>query len=83
MLHDDSVDGFVDCTAGGQQRCGGLDSTGAVNGYKDNLNCGLRIRGPPGSTINLHFSAMNLEGGTNGLCGHDVGQYSQIDCSGG
>jgi hypothetical protein len=26
---------------------------------------------------------MNLEGGSNGLCGNTYGQYNQIDCSGG
>jgi hypothetical protein len=26
---------------------------------------------------------MNLEGGTNGLCGNTFGNYNQIDCSGG
>lgn len=49
----------------------------------DNLDCGVRIRAPKGQTVNVHFTQMNLEGGTNGLCGNTFGNYNQIDCSGG
>eukprot|EP01047_Picozoa_sp_COSAG01_P046767 COSAG01_NODE_4416_length_5047_cov_4.569523_5_plen_390_part_00 len=30
--------------------------------------------------MNLHFTQMNLEGGTNGLCGHSVGSMQQLNC---
>lgn len=49
----------------------------------DNLDCGVRIRAPKGQTVNVHFTQMNLEGGTNGLCGNTFGSYNQIDCSSG
>lgn len=65
VLHDDGMDHVVSCANGG---CGGLDAGGLVNGYADNLDCGVRIRGPPGSTVNLHFAAMNIEGAGYGLC---------------
>ena len=46
-------------------------STAATNGYMDNADCGVRIRGPSGapgrgSTINFHLVQMNLE--TGGAC---------------
>lgn len=49
----------------------------------DNLDCGVRIRAPKGQTVNVHFTQMNLEGGTNGLCGNTFGSYNQIDCASG
>ena len=49
----------------------------------DNLDCGVRIRAPKGQTVNVHFTQMNLEGGTNGLCGNTFGSNNQIDCSSG
>ncbi len=32
------------------------------NGYMNNADCGVRVRGGPGSTINFHLVQMNLEG---------------------
>lgn len=59
VLHDDSTT-VVDCSTG---QCNGLDAEGTTNGYSDNQHCGVRIRGPTGSQINLHMAAMNLENG--------------------
>ena len=77
-LHDDSVHEVRHCV--NAQDCG---TEGGNNGYGDNLDCGVRIHAPKGATVNVHFTQMNLEGGTNGICGNQIGQYQQIDCSAG
>lgn len=77
-LHDDAPGGAVNCQNGG---CGSGTGGAAANGYGDNLDCGVRIRAPKGATINVHFTQMNLEGGTNGICGQTYNQYNQIDCT--
>jgi hypothetical protein len=70
-LHDDDPAGNVQCT--NPNDCGGV---GGDNGYSDNLDCGVRIRAPKDSTVNIHFTQMNIEGGNTGLCA-----TGQIDCS--
>ena len=73
VLHDDTVDTHVDCSKGG---CNSLDKNGHKNGYKDNANCGVRIRGPKGSVVNLHMAAMNLESCARA---HSVGYRGKCD----
>ena len=51
VLHDDGQAGSSSCQTAG---CGGADATGAINGYADNLDCGVRIRGGPGTSL-AHF----------------------------
>lgn len=46
----------------------------------DNLDCGVRIRGGRGSTINLHFTAMNIESATYGSCADPATRQSWCDC---
>lgn len=76
VLHDDDPAGDIHCEH--DLDCG---LAGGDNGYSDNLDCGVRLHAGQGETVNLHFTQMNLEGGDNGLCGHDVGDTSQVDCS--
>ena len=56
VLHDDLV-GHVNCDA--DRTCGGEDS--GQTGYGDNLDCGVRIRAPKSSVVNLKFDQLNLE----------------------
>ena len=49
VLHDDDIS-----TANSYEEGGA--------GYGDNLDCGVRIRGRKGSTVNLHVVQMSLEG---------------------
>ena len=65
VLHDDGTGASVDCSV---SDCSHNDAGAGVNGYDSNLDCGVRIRGPRGSTVNLHISAMNLEGPHTGTC---------------
>ena len=70
-LHDDDPAGGVHCNS--PTACGAV---GGDNGYGDNLDCGVRIHAPKDSTVNLHFTQMNIEGGNVGLCATGA-----IDCS--
>lgn len=81
VLHDDAI-GNKHCV--NAHDCGGLDPKGGsnINGYSDNLDCGVRLHAPKGQTINVHFTQMNIEGvGAGGLCDHDVGNMKKVDCS--
>jgi hypothetical protein len=46
----------------------------------DNLDCGVRIRGGRGSTVNLHFTAMNIESATYGSCADPATRQSWCGC---
>ena len=70
VLHDDAP-ARVNCQNGG---CGTTGDS-AATGYGDNLDCGVRIRAPKGSTINLHFTQMNLEAGTANYAGDYIEIY--------
>jgi hypothetical protein len=54
---------------------------GSSEGYGDNLDCGVRIRGKKGSTVNLHIVSMNIEGDGNGICNEDNEQYIGHSCN--
>jgi hypothetical protein len=45
VLHDDGMDHAVNCAIGD---CSADGAGAATNGYDDNLDCGVRIRGPRG-----------------------------------
>jgi hypothetical protein len=81
VLHDDQV-GHVQCGSVGA-KCGHLDAKGGadINGYSDDLDCGVRLHAPRGQTINVHFTQMNIEGLGNGLCAGNVGNIPKIDCT--
>ena len=72
-LHDDDPAGGVHCATASD--CGAV---GGDNGYSDDLDCGVRIHAPKDSTVNIHFTQMNIEGGNTGLCAN-----GQLDCSSG
>ena len=54
---------------------------GSSEGYGDNLDCGVRIRGDKGSTVNLHIVSMNIEGDGNGICNEANEQYIGHSCN--
>ena len=45
VLHDDGMDHAVNCAI---NDCSAAGAGAATNGYDDNLDCGVRIRGPRG-----------------------------------
>jgi hypothetical protein len=74
VLHDDDVSTGTSYENGVAQQHN--------QGYGDNLNCGVRIRAPPGATVNLHIVQMNLEGDGNGICDPHSPHYIGHSCNG-
>lgn len=67
VLHDDDIS-----TANSYEEGG--------TGYGDNLDCGVRIRGGKGDTVNLHIVQMSLEGDGYGICDPNHPQYIGHSC---
>ena len=67
VLHDDDTSTATSFEQGG-------------SGYGDNLDCGVRIRGGKGATINLHVVQMSLEGDGYGICDENNEQYIGHSC---
>lgn len=59
---------------------GAYGNTPGSEGYLDNADCGVRIRGGVHSTINFHLVQMNLEGDGNGICDPSSPQYIGHSC---
>jgi hypothetical protein len=59
---------------------GAYGNTPGSEGYLDNADCGVRIRGRAGTTINFHLVQMNLEGDGNGICDPNSQQYIGHSC---
>ena len=62
---------------------GAYGTTPGSAGYLDNADCGVRIRGPAGSTVNFHLVQMNLEGDGNGICDPLSPEYIGRSCDDG